>query len=159
LSFTAYDFSPFAFAQPNFGGGMPMADPTRGRFVLGPNALLGVAGLIIDDRADTSTANTLPISTNGGSIAIRAFTANIAQGSQIDVSGGVRVDNTGKATYGNGGSISIFAGQDANARIFRRKRGIAEFARPFRAGWRHDGKSGHAFTFAKLFQPGRLHQL
>ena len=113
-NFTAYDFSPFAFAQPNFGGQMPMADPTRGRFVLGPNALLGAAGLIIDDRANTSTANTLPISTNGGSIAIKAFNANIAQDSQIDVSGGVRVDNTGKATYGNGGSISIFAGQDAN---------------------------------------------
>ena len=50
LNFTAYDFSPFAFAQPNFGGETPMADPTRGGFVLGPNALLSAAGLIIDDR-------------------------------------------------------------------------------------------------------------
>jgi filamentous hemagglutinin len=114
LNFTAYDFSPFAFAQPNFGGEMPMSDPTRGRFILGPNASLSAAGLIVDDRQDTLTANTLPISTNGGSITIRAFNANIARGSQIDVSGGVRVDNTGKATYGNGGSIGILAGQDAN---------------------------------------------
>ena len=114
INLTTYNFSPFAFAAPNFAGQTPMVDPTRGNFILGPTALLSTAGAIIDDRAQSATANLFPTPTDGGTVSITSYNANISAGSRIDVSGGVRVDNTAKATYGNAGAISILAGQDPN---------------------------------------------
>src|SRR5262249_3101016 len=50
--------------------------------------------------------------TAGGAVTINSYTANLASGSTIDVSGGVAVSPLGTRTYGNGGSIVINAGQD-----------------------------------------------
>jgi filamentous hemagglutinin len=116
IGLTSYNFSPFAFAAPNFGGQTPVLNPGRGNLTLSSTALLSTAGLIIDDRAESATANLFPISTNGGTISLTGYNVDIGEGSRLDVSGGVRVDNTAKATYGHGGGINIFAGQDANAR-------------------------------------------
>jgi filamentous hemagglutinin len=116
LNFTVYDYSPYAdSASPLTGVELqdtPPVDPTRGLFVLGANASLSTAGLVVDDRASSPTANTLPLATNGGSIAIKSFGIDFEAGSVINVSGGAEVNAANKVTYGNGGSLSILAGQD-----------------------------------------------
>jgi len=116
LDFTVYDYSPYADTQSPVTGvfleATPPADPTRGLFTLGANASLSTAGLVVDDRASSPTANTLPLATNGGSIAIDSYGIDFESGSVINVSGGAEVNAANKVTYGNGGSLSILAGQD-----------------------------------------------
>lgn len=116
LSLYAYDYSPYAVsASPLTGESLqatPPADPSRGQFTLGTTGSLSVAGLIVDDRFASS--DRLPLATNGGTIAINAYSANLAVGSTIDASGGVAVSAANKVTYGSGGSLSIKAGQDPN---------------------------------------------
>ncbi len=116
LSFFTFDFSPFQYAilAKNPASVTPNAIPNRGEFTLGASASLSTAGLIVDDRLTSSTAGTLPLATNGGSITIKSYSADLQAGSAIDVSGGVAISATGKLTYGNGGSIDIEAGQDPN---------------------------------------------
>ena len=116
LSFAAYDFSPYELAVLKItpGAQTPPPDPTRGHFTLGGTASLGTAGLIIDDRPLTATANTVPLVTNGGTVSISSYNTTLRSGSSIDVSGGIAVDANGKASFGNGGSIAITAGQDPN---------------------------------------------
>ncbi len=106
LSFYAYDISSYS-TNP-----VPVADSTRGIFTLGQTASLNVAGLIVDDRPSSLAPNTLPLSPNGGSVTIAAYTANLTAGSSIDASGGVVFPVSGKPSYGRGGSISISAGAD-----------------------------------------------
>jgi filamentous hemagglutinin family protein len=116
LSFGVYDYSPYADASsPVTGASLqatPPVDDTRGLFILGANASLSTAGLVVDDRSTSSTAGTLPLATNGGSIAINSFGIDFAPGSTIDVSGGVAVSAASKVTYVNAGNLSIIAGQD-----------------------------------------------
>ena len=116
LGFTVYDYSPYADATSPVTGvvlqNTPSVDPTRGLFTLGANAVLSTAGLVVDDRASSPTANALPLVTKGGSINIDSFGINFAPGSVINVSGGAEVNAANKVTYGNGGSLSILAGQD-----------------------------------------------
>ncbi len=116
LTFNVYDYSPYAdAASPITGANLqatPPVDPTRGLFTLGSGASLSTAGPVIDDRETSPTANTLPLETNGGSIAISSFGIDFASGSSLNVSGGVEVSATGKLTYGNAGSLSILAAQD-----------------------------------------------
>jgi hypothetical protein len=109
LSFNVYDISPFV--APTLQE-TPQPNPTRGNFTLGPSALLSTAGLIVDNGPNSSASFSLPLVTNGGRITIDTYNANLAAGSLIDVSGGVAIGSNGKATYGNGGSIQIAAGQD-----------------------------------------------
>ena len=114
LSFTVYDRSPFA-DRALTGGAQPapaQPDATRGNFNLGSAAVLSTAGLFVDDRVDSATANTLPLVTSGGSIAISSYNANLSAGGLIDASGGVVVAANGKVSYGNGGAIAVKAGQD-----------------------------------------------
>jgi len=116
LDFTVYDYSPYADSNSPLTGsslqGTPPVDPSRGLFVLGANASLSTAGLVVDDRASSSSANTLPLATNCGSINIDSFGIDFASGSVINVSGGAEVNAANKVTYGNGGSLSILGGQD-----------------------------------------------
>lgn len=110
LAFTVYDRSPYA-DRALTGGAVPpppQADATRGRFTLGSAASLSVAGLVVDDR----TANTQPLATQGGTIAITSFSADLAPVSSLDVSGGLQLTAAGKPVYGNAGSLSLKAGQD-----------------------------------------------
>ncbi len=114
VSFAVFDRSPFADRGLS-GGAVPTApvpDATRGNFTLGPSAVLSTAGLFVDDRPGSATAESLPLITKGGSIAIASFGATLAPGGVIDASGGVAIAAGGKATYGNGGSIAIAVGQD-----------------------------------------------
>jgi filamentous hemagglutinin family protein len=120
VSISVFGTSPFLaakLAQDASAGGTvetPAVDPARGHFRLGAAASLSTAGLIVDDRISSPTAGTLPLATNGGSITITSFDAELETGSVIDVSGGVAVSAAGKRSYGAGGSIVIKAGQDPN---------------------------------------------
>ena len=114
LSFTVYDYSPLLRKTKLDGTPTPLADATRGAFTLGSSAVLDTAGLIVDDRSGAPSAETLPLVTNGGSVTIQSFTADLQDGSLINVSGGVAVGENGKASYGDAGAITIEAGRDPN---------------------------------------------
>ena len=106
LNFTAYDYSPYNYT-PLIAA--PPVDGTRGLFTLGSVASLNTAGLIVNEL---SGGQGLPLATNGGTISVDSFSANLTSGSSINVSGGVAVNEAGAITYGNGGSVSILAGRD-----------------------------------------------
>jgi len=112
LDFTVYDYSPYAWLSYSPFNPPPTPDSSRGHFVLGSGASLSTAGLIIDDEYLSPTAYTQPVATGGGSITIASYSADLAVGSTINVSGGAVAGPTDKLTYGNGGTISIAAGQD-----------------------------------------------
>ncbi|MCB1077304.1 MAG: filamentous hemagglutinin N-terminal domain-containing protein, partial [Verrucomicrobiae bacterium] len=84
----------------------------RGRFVLGPGAVLSTAGLVADDRA--SSPFLMPLVIGGGDISIAAFSASLGDGSLIDVSGGAHMSPRGKVTYGDAGALSVETGRDLN---------------------------------------------
>ncbi len=118
LTFAAYNVSPYLAAQYKArDASIPVppiyADPDAGRFTLGPGAVLNTAGLIFDVR-NPSPRGLRPIVADGGKVDVTAFTARLAPGSLIDVSGGVLVDRDNTITYGDGGSIALRAGKDPN---------------------------------------------
>ncbi|MDB6171440.1 MAG: hypothetical protein JWL59_751 [Chthoniobacteraceae bacterium] len=110
LNFSVFNISPFLVAGLTV---TPAADPLRGHFTLGATGSLSTAGLIVDDRY-SPVSEFKPLVLNGGPISIVTYSADLAAGSLIDVSGGVAMSVTGKRSYGDGGSISIAAGQDPN---------------------------------------------
>jgi filamentous hemagglutinin family protein len=112
LSFTLYDISPYQIIT----GGAPGPDPTRGQFTLESPASLSTAGLIVDDRPTSPTAQTLPLVTAGGLVSITSYNTDLRPGSSIDVSGGVAISGTGSLSFGNAGAISILSGQDLNVK-------------------------------------------
>lgn len=117
ISLTAFELSPYLFERliGTPGATPPPYDPTRGNVTLGAEGSLNTAGLIVDDRMSSLTARTLPLVTDGGSIAIESYNVDLAHGSSINASGGVVVDEINEPNYGDGGSISILAGKDPNA--------------------------------------------
>ncbi len=109
LAFTAYDYSPFSTS----GEGItPPPLSNSGSFTLAAGASLSVAGLIVDDLSTPSSSGTVPLVTSGGTITLTAYNAKIAQGSVLNVSGGLQINQAGAISYGNGGSLSILAAQD-----------------------------------------------
>lgn len=112
LSFTALNISPYdaAVALSQQTPTVPPLRPGRGIFSLADGATLSTAGLITDDRNATSYST--PAIPDGGSIKIHAYSADLGEGSLVDVSGGYAMNSDGKGRYGNGGSISILTGQD-----------------------------------------------
>lgn len=90
----------------------PDASVGRGVIRLGSGAVLDVSGLFVDDRLAAPDTLTNAFVLGGGSVSINGYTADLAAGSIIDVSGGARIDWFNKVSYGDGGSIAIKAGQD-----------------------------------------------
>lgn len=115
LAFKAFNISPYEAAiiaslpEPQ----MPAANADRGVFSLAPGALLSTAGLISDQRVGGGSNPLVPLAPQGGEISITAFSAKLARGSSIDVSGGVIATADGEFNFGDGGSIAIKTGQDA----------------------------------------------
>jgi len=107
LNFTVYNFSPYE-AVPQ--SDVPIADTGRGKFTLGSGAVLSTAGVIVDERGSGPRDTILAL--EGGNISIRSFNAELSSGSVVDVSGGFVVGGNGVRTFGNGGNISVRAGQD-----------------------------------------------
>ncbi len=91
---------------------LPTPNPKRGRISIDAGAVLNAAGLLVDDRVGTPGALSSPLVLNGGKISIESFSARIATGSMLDVSGGASISERGRVTYGNGGSISVLTGRD-----------------------------------------------
>jgi len=137
LNFKVTDISPYvvAYLSSNYdlAPKTPPADPSRGRLTLGPDAALDTSGLFLDYRTDSQTATT-PLVVNGGNlqivndavqvnpgtytiaggaVSLTSYNMDLADGSSIDVSGGMFVNTSGKIAYGKGGSIALKAGQDA----------------------------------------------
>ncbi len=111
LDFIVNNISPYA----SIDNSPPLPNAGRGQFVLGASASLSTSGLIIDDLPGSTTANILPLVVNGGSITINSYSADLAAGSLVDVSGGVSVSASNKVTFGKGGKIAISAGSDPNS--------------------------------------------
>jgi len=109
LNLAVYNISPFIAGSLT---STPSAELDRGQFILDASASLTAAGLIVDDRLSSPTAEALPLNTNGGTITINGYSVDLEAGSSIDVSGGVVMSPAGKITYGKGGGIVIKAGQD-----------------------------------------------
>ena len=115
LSFEAFDISPNVVKDLALGGsGTPPTDLTRGQFTLGTTASVDAAGLIVDYRPSSSNPDTNSLVTAGGMVTIKSLSATLNIGSSVDVSGGAFISPTGKASYGNAGSIQIQTGQDIN---------------------------------------------
>jgi hypothetical protein len=116
LSFRTFNLSPSFVEEFNLEFGATRPDPApnadRGRFTLASGAVLDTSGLLVDDRpsADAPLSQTLAI--DGGSISISTYSADLAKGGIIDVSGGLRLGTDGRVTYGDGGSIDIRTGKD-----------------------------------------------
>lgn len=119
LTLKTFDISPYTFAARVASNNAsdkitPPADPTRGLLTLGRTASLSTAGLVVDNRVYSSTADTQSLSINGGAITLASYNTGLLKGSVIDASGGLGIAANGKRTYGSGGSISISAGTDLN---------------------------------------------
>jgi filamentous hemagglutinin family protein len=117
LEFTTYNLSPsfvaeYQLLKPSPTFPYPTPVDGRGLFRLGDQAVLSTAGLFTDDRLGADSITGEPIQTAGGKVTIKSFSADLKNGSRIDVSGSAYVSDRGEITYGNAGSISISAGND-----------------------------------------------
>lgn len=113
ITLTAYDIAPDVVLdrRGDTSKGLPAYDSTRGFITLGASGVLSTSGLIVDERSSTGLA--LPVVTKGGSISLTGSTLDLAAGGLLDVSGGALVSSNAQITYGNGGTLTLKAGQDA----------------------------------------------
>ncbi len=109
VKLTAYNLSPGAVP---FLTASPPPNVGRGNVTIAPGANVSTAGLLVDDRLSAPDPLALPLLTNGGTITINSFSANLQRGAVLDVSGGVALGATGSRAYGNGGSLIINTGRD-----------------------------------------------
>ncbi len=109
ISVVAYGISPLLVLNETT---QPEPNPARGIVELGAGAVFSTAGLTVDDRSTASSAGTLPLVINGGSITVQAYSTLLDPGSLIDVSGGLAIGATGKYSYGNGGTLDLEGGKD-----------------------------------------------
>ncbi|MCX6971648.1 MAG: filamentous hemagglutinin family protein [Verrucomicrobia bacterium] len=117
LSFTAYNYSPFLYAELNATGGLsgvaaPLPVAGRGVISLAQGKQLDVSGMLIDERSTAAQPFDMTRSLNGGSVTLEGYTVSLEQHSRIDASGGARAKPLGGYIYGTGGSISLLAGKD-----------------------------------------------
>ena len=111
IALTAYSISPYEYARSGITS-LPTPGANRGLVSLGASAALNVAGVNSDD-SPTSNLNPLAaISRKGGSVLLEGLNVQTAAGSVIDASSGISISALGKISYGDGGSISLKAGQD-----------------------------------------------
>jgi filamentous hemagglutinin family protein len=111
VSLTAYSISPYEYARSSITS-LPLPGANRGLVSLGAAAALNVAGVNSDD-SPTSNLNPLAtISRKGGSVLLEGLNVQTAAGSLINASSGISISAIGKIAYGDGGSISLKAGQD-----------------------------------------------
>lgn len=112
INLTAYTISPFEAAKFNSTSSRPAPGAGRGTVTVAGGSTLSTAGLRIDDRLFADDPLGSQLVTNAGAINLSGYNTTLQQGSKLDVSGGVAVNPAGRLSYGNGGAISIRAGQD-----------------------------------------------
>jgi len=106
LSFTVDGVSPFVGNNTTTPSNVPAG---FGQFTLDQGASLSTAGLIVDDRAAAAAPGTLPLFTDGGTIAVNAYQIDLQPQSTVDVSGGVEMTAANKLIYGAGGALTLNA--------------------------------------------------
>lgn len=115
VDFTAYNLARYQtiFALTSPLPEAPVVDPLDGTITLSPTSTVDVSGHIIDNRITTSTPSDLtPFVTNGGEIRLVGHSVFLPTGSRLDASGGATINSRGRISFGNGGSITVLAGQD-----------------------------------------------
>ncbi|MGV3661870.1 MAG: filamentous hemagglutinin family protein [Prosthecobacter sp.] len=130
ITLAAYNISPFAteiIRAQGQAGVIPAVNAGRGRVTIGSSALVSAAGVITDDRPASATQLLVPgqvarqnadgsvshvTTTEGGSITIDAYTAELAANSVLDVSGGFAIDGKGHVSHADAGSLTLKAGRD-----------------------------------------------
>ena len=116
ISLTAYNIDPGVFerlkAQTTPPPQTPPPNTGRGLVAVKSGATISAAGSLIDERAGANLQSLLGIA--GGAINIAGYDVDLAGGSRLDVSGGLRLASNGENEPGNAGSIGIKAGQDPN---------------------------------------------
>ncbi len=117
INLTTYNISPtsaaeFLILNPPGSVAFPAAVAGRGLFTLGASGSLVTSGRISNDLPGSEGNKFEPISTAGGAIKIHTFTADLAVGSLIDVSGGVHASSNGTFEYGKAGQLEILTGND-----------------------------------------------
>lgn len=90
----------------------PVVAAGRGTFTLGSGGRIDASGMFVDDRESQGGTSVLPVSLGGGTVTIEGYSANLAAGGVVDVSGGALISGLGAVTYGNGGTLSISAGRE-----------------------------------------------
>lgn len=93
-------------------GSPPVVAAGRGVFTLGATGRVVASGLVVDDRGSSGGATVAPVARSGGAVTILGYSANLASGGVVDVSGGALINGRGAVSYGNGGSLSITAGRE-----------------------------------------------
>ena len=116
LIFNTYNLSPsfaeeYGLLNTEVRVPLPIPNADRGNFILGRGASLSATGVFTDDgilQPDFSKSKVI----DGGSITINSFKADLAKGSEIDVSGGAYLSEKAQVSYGKGGIISVATGKD-----------------------------------------------
>ena len=117
LSATAYNYSPFLYAEQTATEelvGQPAPEVVEGTGIIriGPGVELNVAGTFSDERPVSALAHNTRRAIDGGSVKLEGFSIFAGSGTAIRASGGVTMNGLGKYTKGKGGSISLLAGKD-----------------------------------------------
>ncbi|MCX6965709.1 MAG: filamentous hemagglutinin N-terminal domain-containing protein [Verrucomicrobia bacterium] len=117
LSATAYNYSPFLYAEQTATEelvGQPAPEVVEGTGIIriGPGVELNVAGTISDERLTSALAHNSRRAIDGGSVKLEGFSIFAGSETAIRASGGVAMNGRGKYTKGKGGSISLLAGKD-----------------------------------------------
>lgn len=117
LSLTAYNYSPFLYAEKQasnefIGKPAPTINEGLGIIRVGEAVSLSAAGTISDERFTSAIASNNRRALDGGSVSLEGYSILMDASSSVDVSGGVTVSARNKFSKGNGGSISILAGKD-----------------------------------------------
>ena len=118
IALTAFNIAPGIFQRLRAQTTPPPVTPPpnigRGIITVAPGATLNTAGLVIDERPGKRSDIISPIALDGGTITSTGYSVSLAQGSVLDISGGLRITPEGEKSWGSAGSISIKAGQDPN---------------------------------------------
>ncbi len=117
VALTAYNFSPYLFAELSATGALadqpaPAVQPGRGSVLLGKQTRINVSGMMVDDRSFAANPSFGANLTDGGSIRLEGYSVQLPPGSALDASGGVYAFERNKFAFGDGGSISVLSGRD-----------------------------------------------
>lgn len=117
ISLTAYNYSPYAYAELSATGALadkpaPAVQRGSGSIVLGGSARLDVSGTMVDDRSFSLNPNYGPVLSEGGSIRLEGYSLTLPSGSLLDASGGVYAGSEKAFSFGDGGSIEVLSGRD-----------------------------------------------
>ncbi len=111
ISLAATAVSQGAINQSTVNGAAPVGEAGRGLVEVASSVRISAAGVVENTAVG---ADTDPALVKGGSVSITGFDVDLEAGSVVDVSGGVFASPGARYSYGDGGSISLFSGQDSN---------------------------------------------